>query len=91
MTKLTAVITSQTINATLFPTTVLVKLGFNRVYTAPNPYTGKYKVEPCFEAQILETKEKTMLDDVEVSAIEVQRVSNVAGGRTVFIGGTLNG
>ena len=54
-------------------------------------YTGAYDVDPKFTAQKLETKGKKMLDDVTVEAIEVQRVSNTSGGRTVYIGGLING
>ena len=55
------------------------------------PYTGDYIVDPDFATQMLETKEKYMLDDVTVNPIEVARVSNPAGGRTIYIGGEING
>lgn len=55
------------------------------------PYTGDYIVDPDFATQILGTKEKFMLDDVTVNPIEVARVSNPAGGRTIYIGGEING
>lgn len=54
-------------------------------------YTGAYDVDPNFTAQKLATNGKKMLDDVTVEAIEVQRVSNTSGGRTVYIGGLING
>ena len=54
-------------------------------------YTGTYNVDPKFTAQKLATNGKKMLDDVTVEAIEVQRVSNTSGGRTVYIGGLING
>lgn len=54
-------------------------------------YNGSYIVDPEFEAQTLATKNKKMIDDVVVNAIEVQRVSNAAGGRTVYIGGLIDG
>lgn len=54
-------------------------------------YTGAYNVDPKFEAQKLATNGKKMLDDVTVEAIEVQRVSNTSGGKTVYIGGLING
>ena len=53
-------------------------------------YEGPYSVTPQFEDQVLETKDKLMLDDVTVDAIAVSSVSNPAGGRTVYIGGTVN-
>ena len=55
------------------------------------PYTGDYIVDPDFATQMLETKEKYMLDNVTVNPIEVARVSNPAGGRTIYIGGEING
>ena len=55
------------------------------------PYTGDYIVDPNFATQILGTKEKFMLDDVTINPIEVARVSNPAGGRTIYIGGEING
>lgn len=55
------------------------------------PYTGDYIVDPDFATQMLETKEKFMLDDVTINPIEVARVSNPAGGRTIYIGGEING
>ena len=55
------------------------------------PYTGDYIVDPDFATQILGTKEKYMLDNVTVNPIEVARVSNPAGGRTIYIGGEING
>ena len=54
-------------------------------------YTGAYIVDPKFTAQKLATNGKKMRDDVTVEAIEVQRVSNTSGGRTVYIGGLING
>ncbi len=54
-------------------------------------YTGEYEVDPTFEEQILQTQDKMMLEDVTVHAIEVSRVSNPSGGKTVYIGGSING
>ncbi len=54
-------------------------------------YSGDYEVDPKFTAQKLATNGKKMRDDVTVEAIEVQRVSNTSGGRTVYIGGIING
>ena len=54
-------------------------------------YTGAYNIDPKFEAQKLATNGKKMRDDVTVEAIEVQRVSNTSGGKTVYIGGLING
>lgn len=54
-------------------------------------YRGDYAVKPEFTEQKLPTKNKLLTDDVSVMAIEVQRVSNTSGGRTVYIGGLING
>ena len=61
------------------------------VYVESELYKGDYEIEPSFDRQQLPTKAKTMTDDLTVEAIEVQRVSNAAGGRTVYIGGLING
>lgn len=50
-------------------------------------YKGTYIVDPSFDEQTFETKNKTMLNDMTVNAIEVSRVSNIQGGTTVYIGG----
>lgn len=52
-------------------------------------YEGEYEVNPDFSTQILQTKNKAMRDDVTVHPIEVQRVSNAKGGKTVYIGGII--
>lgn len=54
-------------------------------------YTGDYVIRPEFQDRVLETSQKLMSDDVVVRAIEVQRVSNVEGGLTVYIGGLTDG
>ena len=53
---------------------------------AVDPYTGDYVVIPTFRDQVLETKNKTMEDDVTVKEIPVAEVSNPAGGLTLTIG-----
>ena len=50
-------------------------------------YDGSYTVDPTFNSQTIPTKDKTMADDISVSAIEVNSVSNPFGGNTVYIGG----
>lgn len=56
-----------------------------------DPYTGDYTVNPDFSGKTLETKNKTMYEDVTVNPIEVVRVSNPSGGTTIYIGGITNG
>lgn len=54
-------------------------------------YEGEYTVDPDFSEQVLPTAFKVLQDDVTVNAIEVERVSNLQGGTTVYIGGIFNG
>lgn len=61
------------------------------IHTEGDIYDGEYEVTPNFETQILETAQKTMIDDVTVEPIPVSRTSNPEGGKTIYIGGNLNG
>lgn len=54
-------------------------------------YIGSYEVEPAFVEQILNTKNKIMVDDVDIHPIQLESVSNESGGNTVYIGGIING
>ena len=56
-----------------------------------NPYDGEYVVAPDFVSKTLATKDRFLRNDVTVLPIEVSRVSNPAGGKTIFIGGIING
>lgn len=49
-------------------------------------YEGEYKVTPTVDGQTLETKEKFMIEDLQIKAIPFFDVSNTAGGSTVYIG-----
>lgn len=49
-------------------------------------YEGEYEVDPKFEEQTLETKQKSMHDDVKVNAISTLEIDNEAGGITFIIG-----
>ena len=49
-------------------------------------FDGPYEVTPRFHKQTLETKNKTMTDDVTVETIPVYRTINPSGGNTVSIG-----
>lgn len=51
----------------------------------PN-YEGEYQITPKITEQVLETKNKTMLNDVTVFQIPYASVSNPSGGNTVTIG-----
>lgn len=50
------------------------------------PYTGEYEVTPRFDAQVLQTKDKTLTNDIQFRAIPVSRTSNPSGGKTIYIG-----
>lgn len=54
-----------------------------------NPYTGEYIIDPDFDRQTLQTKQKYMTDNITVNPIQVESVSNIEGGRTVYIGGII--
>ena len=54
-----------------------------------NPYTGEYTVDPDFDGKVLQTRQKYMRDNVTINPIQVESVSNPAGGRTVYIGGII--
>ena len=49
-------------------------------------YDGDYIVDPHFNTQTLETKNKAMRDDVTINEIAVSKVTNPQGGNTVWIG-----
>ena len=51
----------------------------------PN-YTGAYEVDPRKVEQVLETKNKSMRDDVTVNPIFYAETSNLGGGLTAIIG-----
>jgi len=48
-------------------------------------YSGPYEVTPTMEKQVLETKQRTLLDDVTVKKIPIYETSNLSGGTTVYI------
>ena len=54
-------------------------------------YDGSYRIDPSFDQQTLETAGKAMMNDVVVEAIIVSRTTNASGGRTIYIGGRLDG
>lgn len=54
------------------------------------PYTGEYEIAPDFTGTTLNTANRYMTDDVTVNPIQVESVSNLSGGVTVYIGGDIN-
>lgn len=76
-----------------YDNTATIGVNSNTVVVIPGtgfPYEGPYRVDPKFEEIVLNTKNKTLKDNVCVNPIDVQRVSNPSGGRTVYIGGVIN-
>lgn len=55
-------------------------------YDIPS-YTGDTTVDPRFEQIVLETAGKVLNQNVTVNSIEVQTMTNLSGGLTVYIGG----
>lgn len=49
-------------------------------------YEGDYNVTPRVYQQVLETKDKVMLDDITVEVIPLSKVINPSNGYTVTIG-----
>lgn len=50
-------------------------------------YNGVTEVTPDFEGLTLQTSHKIVANDITVNPIQVENVSNLSGGITVFIGG----
>ena len=48
-------------------------------------YTGEYSVKPGFQTVILDTDNKKLKDDVVISPIQVDEVSNTSDGKTLII------
>ena len=49
-------------------------------------YEGSYVVTPRITEQVLDTKNKSLLDDITIFQIPYASVSNPSGGSTVTIG-----
>ena len=52
-------------------------------------YTGPTVINPDFVGTSLPTKNKVLAQNITIKPIEVQSVSNLAGGKTVYIGGII--
>lgn len=52
-------------------------------------YTGEITVDPDFDGTVLMTANKVMNQNITINPIQVESVSNPAGGRTVYIGGII--
>lgn len=70
---------------------VEIDTAINAARVIGDVYDGAYTVAPSFDEQLLETKDKVMIDDVTIEPILVSRTTNVSGGRTIYIGGIISG
>lgn len=66
------------------------RIGFSEINLLPgggggDPYEGNYAVTPSFSEQIMQTKNKTMLQNMNIHAIPVSETDNAAGGVTLSI------
>lgn len=52
-------------------------------------YTGETTVTPNFNSATLYTANKLLMDNITVNPIQVENVSNLSGGITVYIGGII--
>ena len=57
-------------------------------YDAP-VYIGETTVDPDFTGTVLQTAQKIVTNNIIVNPIQVESVSNIQGGRTVYIGGII--
>lgn len=62
-----------------------IRDGAYPVYEGPTTVIPKIATE-----QILETKNRSLLDDIEVTRIPVHTTANPSGGNTVYIGGDIS-
>lgn len=77
-------ISSDTVLAGAFIPSIVVREG-----ELPD-YDGPYTVIPESIKQVLDTTNKSLRDDISINPIPYYDVSNQYG-RTIYIGGTLNG
>lgn len=52
-------------------------------------YTGPTVINPDFVGTSLPTMNKVLAQNITIKPIEIQTVSNLAGGKTVYIGGII--
>lgn len=58
-------------------------------YLDTDVYEEEFEVSPDFEGTTLETAHKFLTNDIVVHPIQVEKVSNLSGGVTVYIGGII--
>ena len=66
--------------------TLNLKLDLTYVGNVYEHYSGAYIVTPKIYAQIMETKDKVMDDDVNIKEIHYSQTENESGGYTAQIG-----
>ena len=76
------------INTKFIQTSCTFNTGFDEVILVKTNdiYTGDYDVIPRVYQQVLETKDKTMIDNVTVEIIPLVKTINQSNGYTVTIG-----
>lgn len=64
-----------------------LSLGSSTIIIPEVPYTGDYVVDSTvLSDKILETKHKTLMDDITIKPVPTYEVSNMSGGYTFYIG-----
>lgn len=58
-------------------------------YLSTGIYGGITQIDPDFEGLILNTAHKVINKDITINPIQVETVSNMSGGSTVYIGGII--
>lgn len=56
-----------------------------KVGSSGQVYNGSYDVTPTVKGLMMETKDKYMLNDVNIQPIPIFKVGNNSGGKTVYI------
>lgn len=76
------------INAKFIQTECLFKTDFGEIFVINNGevYEGEYEVTPRVYQQVLETRDKIMLNDVVVHIIPLAKTLNTSNGYTATIG-----
>lgn len=84
---------SVTMKVTSFPCISMTVESAVKVGSSGQIYDGSYEITPKVDGQTMNTKDKYMLDDVNVHPIPFFSVGNDSGGNTVYIGSevVLNG
>lgn len=87
--QISVVIHSPKLDVCIHSPKIIVSTGspIIREYVGGLPYEGEYNVDPSFEVQTLETRNRLIDRNINVNKIDVSYVGNQSGGNTVYIGG----